>query len=59
MEIYSSNHRLGTLTTADSADFLTILATARTDGQFAMGTAVHSRDASGWRALHVYRPEPS
>ena len=59
VEIYSSNHRLGTLTTADSADFLTILATARTDGQLVMGTAVHSRDASGRWALHVYRPEPS
>ena len=59
VEIYSSNHRLGTLTTADSADFLTILATARTDGQLVMGTAVHSRDASGRWALRVYRPEPS
>jgi hypothetical protein len=59
VEIYSSNHRLGTLTTADSADFLAILAIARTDGQPVMGTAVHGRDAGGRWALHVYRPEPS
>jgi hypothetical protein len=59
VEIHGSNHRLGTLTTADGADFLAILATARTDGQPVMGTAVHSRDAGGRWALHVYRPEPS
>jgi LSD1 subclass zinc finger protein len=59
VEIYGHNHRLGTLTTADSADFLAILGTARTDGQPVMGTAVHSRDAGGRWTLHVYRPEPS
>jgi hypothetical protein len=59
VEIYASHHRLGMLTTADSADFLAILATAGTEGKPVVGTAIRDRDAEGGWALHVYRPEPS
>jgi hypothetical protein len=56
VEIYINEHRLGTLTTADSAEFLTILATARADGKPVVGVAIRDRDAYGRWALHIYRP---
>ena len=59
VEIYINEDRLGTLTAADSAEFLTILATARADGKPAVGQAIRDRDAHGRWALHIYRPEPS
>jgi len=59
VEVYINEHRLGTLTAADSAEFLTILATARADGKPVVGQAIRDRDASGRWALHIYQPEPS
>ena len=59
VEIYINEDRLGTLTAADSAEFLTILATARADGKPVVGEAIRDRDAHGRGALHIYRPEPS
>ena len=59
VEIYINEDRLGTLTAADSAEFLTILATARADGKQVVGEAIRDRDAHGRWALHIYRPEPS
>ena len=59
VEVYINEHRLGTLTTADSADFRAILATARADGKQVVGQAIRDRDTGGDWALHVYRPEPS
>lgn len=56
IEIYINEHRLGTLTAADSADFLAILATAD-DGQPVLGEAIRDRDHDGGWALHVYRPQ--
>lgn len=58
IEIYINEHRLGTLTAADSADFLAILATAD-DGQPVLGEAIRDRDHDGGWALHVYRPQTS
>ncbi len=57
-EIYINEHRLGTLTAADSADFLAILAIAD-DGQFVLGEAIRGRDHDGDWILHVYRPQTS
>ncbi len=48
-------HRRG----ADSAEFLTILATARAVGKPVAGEAIRERDAYGRWALRIYRPEPS
>jgi hypothetical protein len=59
VEVYINEDRLGTLTVADSAEFLTILATARADGKPVVGEAIRDRDAYGRWALHIYRPEPS
>jgi hypothetical protein len=59
VEIYINEHRLGTLTVADSAEFLMILATARVDGKPVVGQAIRDRDAYGRWALQIYRPEPS
>ncbi len=59
VEIYINEDLLGTLTAADSAEFLTILATARADGKPVVGQAIRNRDAHGRWALHIYRPEPS
>jgi hypothetical protein len=59
VEVYINEDRLGTLTVADSAEFLTILATARADGKPVVGEAIRDRDADGRWALHIYRPEPS
>jgi hypothetical protein len=59
VEIYTGKHRLGTLTTADSADFLAILATAGADGKPVVGTAIRDRDAGGRWGLRVHRPQPS
>lgn len=59
IEIYINEDRLGTLTVADSAEFLKILGEARTDGKPVVGQAIRDRDAYGRWALHVYRPEPS
>jgi DNA-directed RNA polymerase subunit RPC12/RpoP len=59
VEIYIGKHCLGTLTTAGSADFLALLATAGTDGKPVVGTAIRDRDAGGRWAFRVYRPEPS
>lgn len=58
IEIYINEHRLGTLTAADSADFLAILATAD-DGQPVLGEAIRDRDHDGSWALDVYRPQTS
>ena len=58
-EVYLNEDRLGTLTAADSAEFLTILATARADGKPLVGQAIRDRDAWGRWALHIYRPESS
>ncbi len=58
-EIYINEDRVGTLTAADSAEFLTILATARADGKPVVAEAIRDRDAHGRWALHIYRPEPS
>jgi hypothetical protein len=51
-------HRLGTLTAADSAGFRAILVTARSQDKSVAGPAIRGRDASGAWTLHVYRPEP-
>ena len=59
VEVYIHEHGLGRLTAADSAEFLTILATARADGKPVVGQAIRDRDACGRWALHIYRPEPS
>jgi hypothetical protein len=59
VEVYLNEDRLGTLTAADSAEFLTILATARAAGKPVVGQAIRDRDAYGRWALHIYRPEPS
>jgi hypothetical protein len=59
VEVYINEDRLGTLTAADSAEFVTILATARADGKPVVGQAIRDRDAHGRWALHIYRPEPS
>lgn len=57
IEICINQDRLGTLTAADSADFLAILATA--DGQPVAGQAIRDRDRDGGWALHLYRPKSS
>jgi len=59
VEIYINEDRLGKLAAADSAEFLTILATARAVGKPVVGVAIRDRDAHGRGALHIYRPEPS
>ena len=59
VEIYINEDRLGTLTAADSAEFLTILATARADGKPVVAEAIRDRDTYGRWALHIYRPKPS
>ena len=58
IEIYINEDRLGTLTAADSADFLAILATAD-DGQPVPGEAIRDRDHDGDWTLHVHRPQTS
>jgi hypothetical protein len=58
IEIYINEYRLGTLTAADSADFLAMLATTD-DGQFVLGEAIRDRDHDGDSPLHVYRPQTS
>lgn len=57
IEIYISDDRLGTLTAADSTDFLPIL--ARADGRPVAGEAIRERNSDGGWALRVHRPEPS
>jgi hypothetical protein len=57
VEVYLGEHRLGTLTTTDSADFQAILAAARSQDKPVAGQAIRDRDASGAWALHVYRPQ--
>jgi len=57
IEVYIGEHRLGTLTTTDSADFRAILATAKSQDKPLAGQAIRDRDAHGAWALHVYRPE--
>jgi len=57
--VYINEHRLGTLTAIDSADFRSVLAAATAAGKPLIGTALRDRDAGGKWALHVYRPEPS
>jgi|SRR5215813_7944793 len=59
VEVYINEDRLGTLTAADSAEFLTILATARADCKPVVGQAIRDRDADGRWALHIYQPVPS
>jgi hypothetical protein len=59
VEVYINEDRLGTLTVADSAEFLAIVTIARADSKPVAGQAIRDRDASGRWALHVYRPEPS
>ena len=59
VEIFINEDRLGTLTAADSAEFLTILAAARADGKPVVAQAIRDRDAHGRWALHIYRAEPS
>jgi hypothetical protein len=55
--IYIGEHRLGTLSVADSADFQATLAAARSQGKPAAGEAIRDHDAGDAWALHVYRPE--
>jgi hypothetical protein len=51
--------RVGALTAADSADYLTIIAAAHAAGKFpAAAQAKRDRDAQGGWALHLYRPDP-
>ena len=57
IEVYLGEHRLGTLTTTDSAGFRAILAAAKSQDKPVAGQAIRDRDASGAWALHVYRPE--
>jgi hypothetical protein len=59
VEIYINENHLGTLTVDDSAEFLTILATARADSKPVLGQAIRDRDAGGRWALRIYRPEQS
>ncbi len=56
-EVYIGEHRLGTLTTTDSADFRAVLAAAKSQDKPVAGEAIRDRDACGAWALHVYRPE--
>jgi len=57
IEVYIGEHRLGTLTTTDSADFRAVLAAAKSQDKPVAGEAIRDRDAGGAWALHVYRPE--
>src|SRR5258708_27918194 len=56
IEVYLGEHRLGTLTTTDSADFRAILAAAKSQDKPVAGQAIRDRDAPGAWALHVYPP---
>ena len=57
IEVRTGEHRLGTLTVSDSADFSAILIAARSQEKQAAGEAIRDRDACGAWALRVYRPE--
>jgi hypothetical protein len=57
IEVYIGEHRLGTLTTTDSADFRAVLAAAKSRDKPVAAQAIRDPDASGAWALHVYRPE--
>jgi hypothetical protein len=57
VEVYTGAHRLGTLTTTDSAEFRAILASAKSQNKTVAGEAIRDWDAGGAWALHVYRPE--
>jgi hypothetical protein len=58
IEIYIDEHRLGTLTAADSADFLAILATVD-DGQPVLEEAIRDRDHDGsWLCTSTGRRHP-
>jgi hypothetical protein len=57
IEVYIGEHRLGTLTSTDSADFRAVLAAAKSQDKQVAGQAIRDRDAHGAWALHVYRPE--
>jgi len=57
IEVYIGEHRLGTLTTTDSADFRAVLAAGKSQDKPVAGEAIRDRDACGAWALHVYRPE--
>ena len=59
IEVYIGEHRLGTLTATDSADFRDVLAAAKSQDKPVAGQAIRDRDARGAWALHVYRPEPA
>jgi hypothetical protein len=58
VEVRIGDHRVGVLTTADSAEFRTILAAGKSEGKLLAGEAIRDRDPAGAWALHVYRPEP-
>ena len=57
VEVSVNDHRLGTLTAVEAADFRPILAAAKADGKLVAGVAIRDRDTRGDWALHVYRPE--
>lgn len=57
IEVHIGAHRLGTLTTRDSADFRSILTAAKSQDKAVVGQAIRDRDADGAWALHVYRPD--
>jgi len=59
VEVRIGDHRVGMLTTADSAEFRTILAAAKSEGKLVAGEAIRDQDPGGAWALHVYRPEPT
>ncbi len=57
IEVYIGEHRLGTVTTTDSANFQAVFAAAKSRDKAVAGQAIRDRDAFGAWALHVYRPE--
>jgi hypothetical protein len=57
IEISINEEHLGSLSVADSHDFLSVLATA--GGQPVVGEAIRDRNSDGGWALHVYRPQSS
>jgi hypothetical protein len=59
VEVYTGEHRVGTLTAADSAEFRAILTAAKSQDRPVAGEAIRDRDPGGAWTLHVYRPEPT
>jgi hypothetical protein len=57
IEVCTGEHRLGTLTVSDSADFWAILGAAKFQDKPVAGEAIRDRDACGTGRCMFYRPE--